>query len=79
MALPPKGDPQRPLALAVRSTRILGILFIGLGLCGTLPMMLAPAAAGCPSAWPIGFDAVVQAEPRPVLPIEDHDVPPAAR
>jgi hypothetical protein len=39
MALPSKGDPQRPLALAVRSTRILGILFIGLGLCGTLPML----------------------------------------
>ena len=40
MALPPKGDPQRPLALAVRSTRFLGILFTGLGMCGTVPMFL---------------------------------------
>ena len=40
MALPPKGDPQRPLALAVRSTRFLGILFIGLGMCGTVPLFL---------------------------------------
>jgi hypothetical protein len=37
MALPPKGDPQRPLALAVRSTRVLGILFIGIGALGMLP------------------------------------------
>ena len=37
MALPPKGDPQRPLALAVRSTRVLGIVFIGIGALGMLP------------------------------------------
>ena len=37
MALPPKGDPQRPLALAVRSTRVLGIVFIGIGVLGMLP------------------------------------------
>ena len=49
MALPPKGDPQRPLKLAVRSTRVLGILFCALGMCGTLPMLylgLARPAAG---------------------------------
>jgi len=37
MALPPKTDPQRPLALAVRSTRVLGIVFIGIGALGMLP------------------------------------------
>ena len=46
MALPPKGDPQRPLALAVRSTRILGILFCALGMCGTLPMLYLGLARG---------------------------------
>lgn len=31
MALPPKGDPRRPLHLAARSTRVLGIIFILIG------------------------------------------------
>ena len=31
MALPPKGDPRRPLHLAIRSTRSLGIVLILLG------------------------------------------------
>jgi hypothetical protein len=31
MALPPKGDPRRPLHLAIRSTRMLGILFLSIG------------------------------------------------
>jgi hypothetical protein len=44
--LPPKGDPRRPLHLAVRSARVLGILFVLLGLCGTLPLMLAGGWAG---------------------------------
>ncbi len=46
MPLPPKGDPQRPLRLAVRSTRFLGILFIGLGMCGTMPMVWAGMRGG---------------------------------
>jgi hypothetical protein len=46
MALPPKGDPQRPLHLAVRSTRVLGILFIALGACGMLPMFYLGLARG---------------------------------
>ena len=33
MALPPRGDPRRPLHLAVRSMRILGILYLGLSTC----------------------------------------------
>ncbi len=49
MPLPPKGDPQRPLHLAVRSTRVLGILFLALGLWGTVPMFLA----GMRSARPV--------------------------
>jgi hypothetical protein len=40
MPLPPKGDPRRPLHLAVRSTRVLAGLFIALGSCGLLPMLL---------------------------------------
>jgi len=31
MAIPPRGDPRRPLHLAVRSTRLLGILFLLIG------------------------------------------------
>jgi hypothetical protein len=40
MALPPKGDPRRPLVLAIRSTRLFGILFLLFGLCSTLPMLM---------------------------------------
>jgi hypothetical protein len=39
MPLAPKGDPRRPLHLAVRSTRMLGILFVCMGTCGILPML----------------------------------------
>ena len=46
MALPPEGDPQRPLHLAVRSTRILGIVFIVLGAVGMLPTLLGIQRAG---------------------------------
>jgi hypothetical protein len=44
--LPPKGDPRRPLHLAVRSARVLGILFVLIGLCGTLPAVLGLRGAG---------------------------------
>ncbi len=30
MALPPCGNPQRPLVLAIRMMRILGVIFFGL-------------------------------------------------
>jgi hypothetical protein len=33
MSLPPKGDPRRPLHLAIRSTRILAIIFLFVGGC----------------------------------------------
>ena len=33
MPLPPKGDPRRPLHLAIRSTRLLAIIFLFLGGC----------------------------------------------
>jgi hypothetical protein len=39
MPLPPRGDPQRPLFLAVRSTRLLGILMIAFSLLVMTPMM----------------------------------------
>ncbi len=32
MSLPARNDPARPLVLAVRSTRLLGIVSIGIGL-----------------------------------------------
>lgn len=38
MALPPKGDPRRPLHLAVRSTRMLAILFLCFATCIVTPI-----------------------------------------
>jgi hypothetical protein len=48
MALPPKGDVRRPLHLAVRSTRLLGILFVLFGTCtlGSLFYGLAGVRGG---------------------------------
>jgi hypothetical protein len=46
MPLPPKGDPRRPLHLAVRSARVLGVAMVVLGLCGTLPMLLGIGGVG---------------------------------
>ena len=40
MALPKRGDPRRPLFLAIRSTRLLGIVLILFGLLALIPMML---------------------------------------
>lgn len=58
MALSPKGDPQRPLQLAIRTTRSLGALFLVLGGCASIPLFIegfrAPApgaAAAAPSIW----------------------------
>ena len=40
MPLPPRGDPRRPLHLAIRSTRLLGGLFVVIGLLALgLPML----------------------------------------
>jgi len=41
MALARKGDPRRPLQLAVRSTRMLAGVFLMLGTCTIFPMMMA--------------------------------------
>jgi hypothetical protein len=46
MALPPKGDPRRPLHLAIRSTRLLGILFLLLGSCGSAGLFMGRRNAG---------------------------------
>ena len=39
MALPPTGDPRRSLSLAIRSTRLLGVLFVLIGVCTPLPTL----------------------------------------
>ncbi len=44
MALAPKGDPRRPLQLAIRSTRLLGIMFSFIGLLVFAIPVLAPGA-----------------------------------
>jgi hypothetical protein len=46
MTLPPKGDPQRPLHLATRLTRVLGTLFVVLGLLSVLPYVLMVRGRG---------------------------------
>lgn len=46
MPLPRRGDPRRPLRLAIRSTRLLGGLFVLLGFCGMVPVMFAPGGGG---------------------------------
>jgi hypothetical protein len=46
MAVPPKGDPRRPLVLAVRSTRLLGIIFIVFGVFASIAMMASVGATG---------------------------------
>jgi len=43
MALPPKGDPRRPLHLAVRSTRMLAIIFLLFGSCAFVPFLIRGA------------------------------------
>lgn len=39
MALPPKGDPRRPLHFAIRSTRVLCALFLLTGSCGMMRLL----------------------------------------
>lgn len=45
MALYPKGDPRRPLQLAIRSTRLLGIVFILFGSLASLGFVSRPRGA----------------------------------
>jgi hypothetical protein len=46
MALPPKGDPRRPLHLAIRSTRLLAIIFLLFGSCVFIPFLIGRTARG---------------------------------
>src|SRR6266536_82642 len=46
MSLPPKDDPRRPLHLAVRSTRLLGIVLLGFGGFAALLFLMIPRQAG---------------------------------
>jgi hypothetical protein len=46
MALPPKGDPRRPLHLAIRSSRAFGIIFVLLGCATVVPLALTIARTG---------------------------------
>jgi hypothetical protein len=39
MTLPPHGDPRRPLYLAIRSTRLLGVMFLLLGVITPIPTL----------------------------------------
>ena len=45
MAIPPRGDPRRPLHLAVRSTRLLGIIFLLFGSCASIPFLIRGAGS----------------------------------
>ena len=49
MAIPPKGDPQRPLHLAIRSCRAVGGLFFLSGLGAAANVFLNPTRKGLPS------------------------------
>ena len=56
MALPPKGDPRRPLHLAIRSTRVLGVVLLLFGTCAFFPYMMSVSRVGAapgavPPAW----------------------------
>jgi hypothetical protein len=62
MALPPTGDPRRPLHLAIRSTRLLGVLFVLLGVITPLPTLrLRPDVFALP--WPIVASALIHLVP----------------
>jgi peptidoglycan/LPS O-acetylase OafA/YrhL len=62
MTLPPPGDPRRPLQLAIRSTRLLGVLFILLGLITPLPTLHSnPNVFELP--WPVVASSLIQMVP----------------
>ena len=52
MILPPSGDPRRPLYLAIRSTRLLGVMFLLLGVITPIPS-LRNAASMFDLPWPV--------------------------
>jgi hypothetical protein len=45
MAVPPRGDPRRPLHLAIRSTRVLAIIFLLFGTCASIPLLITGGMA----------------------------------
>ena len=53
MALPPRGDPRRPLMLAVSSCRLLGAIGLLLGTCAGVPLLggMGRRGFGPPVAW----------------------------
>jgi hypothetical protein len=51
MTLPPHGDPRRPLCLAIRSTRLLGVMFLLLGVITPLPTVRSDGLLHLP--WPV--------------------------
>jgi hypothetical protein len=55
MALPPKGDPRRPLFLAVRSMRLLGIIIILLSAVMFIPFFVLSRSAGTGSGFSLLF------------------------
>jgi drug/metabolite transporter (DMT)-like permease len=66
MALPPKDDPRRPLHLAIRSTRLLGVVLLVFGTCAFGPYMMAISRAtrrggptGMPPAWTVLMVALI--------------------
>ena len=62
MALPPLGDRRRPLYLAIRSTRLLGVLFILLGLLSPLPTLKSrPGLFDLP--WPVVASSLIHLVP----------------
>ena len=46
MRVPPRGDPRRPLHLAIRSTRLLGIVLLLVGTCGVSSFLLVVTRGG---------------------------------
>ena len=62
MTVPPIGDPRRPLYLAIRSTRLLGVLFVLLGLVTPLPSMKRnPNVLELP--WPVLASSLIHLVP----------------
>ena len=62
MTPPPIGDPRRPLYLAIRSTRLLGVLFVLIGLVTPLPTMKRnPNVLELP--WPVLASALIHLVP----------------
>ena len=62
MTLPPIGDPRRPLYLAIRSTRLLGVLFVLIGVVTPLPTLKKnPNVLDLP--WPVLASSLIHLVP----------------